>query len=322
MDKVTIKILRKLRKFHSRMYPASHKMARPEVDFKGQQANDQIRNLLGKNQPCMVSRIGGTEIPVIVNHIDITAPLPFFQKATEFINGKRDRFWWDPKVKSDMRDFSGFFSNTEELLTKYSIETLNDLKFIDILGSWLKEENRVAEYFSPSLIRIPLVDLEPYHFQNPWSELLAGKKVLVVHPFEESIKSQYAKHKLLFKDPAVLPEFELKTLKSVQSLVGNQVPFPDWFAALDWMCQQMEKIDFDITVIGAGAYGLPLAAHAKRMGKMAVHLGAATQMLFGIRGKRWDEYPEFHYLFNEHWVRPQPQETPQNFRNLEAGAYW
>jgi hypothetical protein len=35
-----------------------------------------------------------------------------------------------------------------------------------------------------------------------------------------------------------------------------------------------------------------------------VHLGGATQRLFGIRGKRWDERPFFQNLYNEHWTRP------------------
>lgn len=47
----------------------------------------------------------------------------------------------------------------------------------------------------------------------------------------------------------------------------------------------MDKIDYDICLIGCGAYGFPLAAHAKRKGKKAVHLGGALQLLFGIKGK-------------------------------------
>lgn len=46
------------------------------------------------------------------------------------------------------------------------------------------------------------------------------------------------------------------------------------------------------------------------MGKKAIHMGGATQMLFGIKGKRWeDEYGEF---MNEHWIRPSKEETPIN----------
>ena len=77
-----------------------------------------------------------------------------------------------------------------------------------------------------------------------------------------------------------------------------------------------------MAIIGAGAYGLPLAAHVKRLGKKAVHLGGATQILFGIRGKRWDEMPFFQKLYNEHWVRPLPSEVPKDYQRVEGGCYW
>ena len=50
------------------------------------------------------------------------------------------------------------------------------------------------------------------------------------------------------------------------------------------MKSQMDQTDYDIALIGCGAYGFPLAAHAKRMGKQAIHMGGSLQLLFGIRG--------------------------------------
>jgi hypothetical protein len=64
--------------------------------------------------------------------------------------------------------------------------------------------------------------------------------------------------------------------------------------------------DFDVAIIGCGAYGFPLAAHLKRLGKKAIYMGGATQLLFGIKGKRWDNYRLISNFFNEHWVRPSP----------------
>jgi len=322
MNWITRKALRKLRKLHTALYPESHKTYFPKIDYEGQEASDQIRNLLTNNKPCMICRMGLGELRVIVNYIDISNPASFLQKSLDYITERRDRFWWDPYHKTDLYNFSGFFPPTDEMLSRFSVDMLKDMKEIDLLGSWRKQENRLNDYLPPNLIRIRLADLDSFLHPNPWSEALAGKKVLVIHPFEESIKQQYARRRLLFQDPRVLPDFELKTLKAVQSLVGTQVEFSDWFAALDWMCQQIDKIDFDIALIGAGAYGLPLAAHVKRIGKKGVHLGGSTQMLFGIRGKRWDDIPEYQRFFNDYWVRPQSQETPANFRSLEKGAYW
>ena len=55
-------------------------------------------------------------------------------------------------------------------------------------------------------------------------------------------------------------------------------------------------------------------------GKKPYTWGGATQMLFGIKGKRWeDEYGEF---MNEHWIRPSKEETPINAMKIENGCYW
>lgn len=40
------------------------------------------------------------------------------------------------------------------------------------------------------------------------------------------------------------------------------------------------KFDFDVAIIGCEAYGFPLAARLKRAGKIVVHMGGATQILF------------------------------------------
>jgi len=143
-----------------------------------------------------------------------------------------------------------------------------------------------------------------------------------VHPFEESIRRQYARNKDLFADPRMLPDFNLKTLKAVQSLGGNGSGFSSWFDALDFMCERIQRTDFDVALIAAGAYGLPLAAFVKRIGRKAVHLAGACQLFFGIKGRRWDDRPFYRKLYNEHWTRPLEQETPAVYSSVEAGAYW
>jgi hypothetical protein len=66
-----------------------------------------------------------------------------------------------------------------------------------------------------------------------------------------------------------------------------------------------------------------LAAHVKRLGKKAVHLGGSTQILFGIKGKRWEENNKFiSSIMNQHWVRPLESETPSNINKIEDGCYW
>ena len=217
-------------------------------------------------------------------------------------------------------------------LERFGELMIEDSKHVDILGSWRIEERRLIDINKVKTIQLLL--LEPYHAKHPWSRVLKGKKVLVIHPFAETIQHQYEqKRTLLFKNPDVLPEFQLETIKAVQSL-GGQSPFNTWFDALEYMKDEIDKRDYDIALIGCGAYGFPLAAHVKRTGKKAVHLGGALQLLFGIKGKRWinpyygkvflpflkENY--YNNLMNEFWVYPSESERPSNAANVEGACYW
>ena len=88
----------------------------------------------------------------------------------------------------------------------------------------------------------------------------------------------------------------------------------------------MDKIDYDIALIGCGAYGFPLAAYAKKTGHQAVHIGGSLQLLFGIKGKRWEKsgcytihcnYEDL--LKNPAWVRPSEYDSVQ-LRNAEDSS--
>lgn len=88
------------------------------------------------------------------------------------------------------------------------------------------------------------------------------------------------------------------------------------------MTEEALKRDFDVAIIGCGAYGFPLAARLKAAGKQAIHLGGAVQIMFGIIGARWYAVPEVRKLFNEHWVHPATDEVPENAKIVEGGCYW
>ena len=189
---------------------------------------------------------------------------------------------------------------------------MQDMKELDLLGSWLSNEHYLQTQIN-GVPKIALLHLEPFWSKLPWTRALTNKKVLVIHPFSDTIKQQYNKRKLLFANREILPQFELQTIKAVQSLGGNN-QFNNWFEALNWMKKEMDKIDYEVCLLGCGAYGFPLAAHAKRKGKKAIHLGGALQLLFGIKGKRW-ENPNYGIvslkkkgayldLMNEYWCYP------------------
>lgn len=146
--------------------------------------------------------------------------------------------------------------------------------------------------------------------------------MLVIHPFRDSIKAQYEKRDLVWGERKILPEFNLVQIKMPLSNALVPTGFDNWKELLDDIKRQMDAIDYDVAIVGAGAYSLLLTQHAKRSGKIGIHMGGAAQILFGVCGGRWLNNAEASKLFNEHWVRPLPEETPSTSRLVEDGCYW
>lgn len=311
--------LRHVRKWRE---PYLHVRKPDRFDFQGNEAGGRIRKLLESPEPCLIARFGNNELRTIENYLTIQEHASLPLRLRRYLRGETGPWWWDDRTAREMKRGAGFFPSTPANLERFARLSLEDCPQIDLLGSWLPAEARVASHLRA--IRVPLRDLEPFFHKDPWTEVLAGHRVLVVHPFDVSIRGQYGKRQHLFADERVLPEFELLTYRSVQSMGGESTQFRDWFEALHHMEREIATLTFDIAIIGAGAYGMPLGAFIKReLGRKAVHLGGATQILFGIKGKRWDGWSRYvQELYNEHWVRPLPEETPSAAPQVEGGCYW
>ena len=275
--------------------------------FNGDMCSCIIKDELQKNKPSMIARFGSTEIKAIL--------YPHMPWVIRKIIKHR--------ILRNMETLSGFFPSNDETINKFSDLMMEDMKLLDILGSWRIEELFFQRRY-PKAKKIELSSLEPYLQKDPWTEVLKGKKILVIHPFNTTIENQYLNNReYLFKDKRVLPEFHtFETIRAVQTIAGNRGVFNDWFEALESMKREIDTKDFDIAIIGCGAYGFPLAAHVKRIGKKAIHLGGPTQLLFGIKGKRWIEREDFNKILNDYFILPDIQDKPQNSTKVEGGCYW
>ena len=272
------------------------------------EANNIIYEALESGKPFLAARFGDAELRALVYTLE---------------NDLGFRKGFPNYIKNVMSINAGFFPATDENLLEFGHVLWDSAKDVDVFGVWFNlMEDYVIHEQNPEANLVELEALEPYRSSRPWSRALKGKKVLVVHPFEESINSQYKIRHRIFQDTRVLPDFELITYKAVQTNAGGTSKYKDWFEALDAMYTDIQAIDFDIAIVGCGAYGLPLAAKLKRMNKQVIHLAGATQILFGIRGARWDVRPEMQKYFNDYWIRPSESEKPVNAAAGENGCYW
>ena len=278
---------------------------------KSTELSEKIQKTINCGTPFFMGRFGSTEL--------LTTSIFEFH-----INSKK------ANAMEQLKKWSGFFPKDVSLGEKFAKLMCMSMKELDVLGVWFTqfEDYYIKHFLSDTAELTYLSDLEPWsNPQNPWTKALKGKKVLVIHPFAETIEKQYNNRRTeLFPGTDILPEFELITLKAVQtSAEASDDRFKTWFDAFEWMYDQAMMIDFDIAILGCGAYGFPLAARLKKAGKQAVHLGGVTQILFGIKGKRWDTEKHYEYirkLYNDAWVYPSDNEIPKGAKKIENGCYW
>lgn len=326
MNKSFVFFLKVLRKLYFKSFGASIKS--PECIHNSDKAAKIIYDTLMSDKPCMIARFGSTELLCLKNYLGVIKDKG---KYFDYIKGNAQTWWWEENTINQMQQWSGFFPAREDKIEQFCELMIQDISEVDVLGSWLVDEQLFEKELKEAK-KLHLRLLEPYWSENHWSRALEGKKVLVVHPFAKDIESQYQKRKLLFKSN-ILPNFQLTTIKAVQSLADEKTEFKDWFEALDYMKAEIDKVDYDICLIGCGAYGFPLAAHVKKTGKKGFHYGGSLQLLFGIKGKRWEDpeygvkewgipYGFYVNLMNEHWVRPEMNNKPKNAQVVEGACYW
>ncbi|MEQ8383453.1 MAG: hypothetical protein RH949_13940 [Coleofasciculus sp. A1-SPW-01] len=271
-----------------------------------------ISELLRLNSPVAIGKIGSVENWAIRY---------FLQHRSSSIN-----VVWSHELYRDIYEKAGVFPQQDNIFNSFILEFLESIKQLDVLAVWYNRgESNIVKSHAYQAKLTSLLAIEPYYHQEPWSQNLANKKILVIHPFTESIKQQYKHRDKLWKYQTCLPNFELVTIKSPLSHALVRSGFDSWLDALQSLKEQMSQKEFDVALVGAGAYSLPLVAHAKKIGKLGIHLGGATQILFGIKGKRWDNHQIGLNFYNDYWRRPLPEETPGNIDVLERidqGAYW
>lgn len=309
-----------------KLYRMMHKCKRyNHITISNAEVSSFLINLIQGEKPFCAVRFGNGEF--LSMQYGYLLNESFSHRLNSFVRGYIDSYKPEELMGTTaiqtISFYSGFFPPKVELLDNFYKLMLRDLASVDLLGvvPWNKEDLFLDKY-ATNIEFCGYDRFEPYDYSNPWTMALKGKKVLVIHPFAKTIEMQYKRRKLLWKDPNVLPQFELKTLKAVQSLCGESTEYDTWFDALEAMERQIDTIDFDVAIIGCGAYGFPLAVYCKKIGKKAIQLAGATQILFGIKGKRWDEMPAVNKFYNDYWVYPLPEETPKNAHKVEGGCYW
>jgi len=164
-------------------------------------------------------------------------------------------------------------------------------------------------------------ELEPFTSgEEGWHYGLEGKTVLCVSPFPDTVQVQAHRYDKIWPGASV---GEVVTVRSpYPAALTGDTPLA-WDSKLKHITDQIDELDFDFATVGCGGLSLMVCSHITKMGKPCVHLGGGNQILYGIRGKRWDEgFSKYDWYGTENWTRPLEHEVPPGKNMVEGGCYW
>ena len=280
-------------------------------------SNKKIIDLIKKNESFSIVRLGGTEARITYDYI---------------LTNKLKKKYLHNKHKSLYN--AGIYTKNENFnkIKLFCNFYHNSIAKSNILASFLKINKNIQTFYSKKykLPQISHRSLEPFYIlQNdeiPWTHYLKDKKVLIINPFVESFKLQLKNGFQIFKNKKIfLDNQQFVFYKSYQTIAGNHI-HNDWFETFKIMCKDIEKLDFDIALLGCGGYGLPLCNYIKSvLNKSAIYIGGGLQLLFGVMGKRWENIPMWKNIINENntkFIKPSSKEICKNYNKIESGCYW
>ena len=156
--------------------------------YSVEDGSDILKEYIKSNKPFMFCRVGATEGRTIDKWI---SQKPYSERDIE-----------------NIRTLSGVFPNDKNSLDQFCEIYTKGISSSDGLFTWgcVGEARAIKKYCSKD---IKLLRNDTYNilfYLNPWTLALAEKKVLVVHPFVDTIKKQYQIKDKLFTNN-VLPEF-------------------------------------------------------------------------------------------------------------------
>ena len=291
--------------------------------------NEIICISVSQKLPVMIGKIGGNERTILD---------AVFRTRGGGLKNLKNIIYEDASERGRYR--GGVFPNEFWQYCLVGGELNKALKEIDLLVTWrgfperrvLKKNNIVPPALFEGMRYLdPTVSLE--EGWKSWTHGLAGKRVLLVSPFKDSIEH------FLSSDSPVLEYYGFDKMQNVAFVKPPQNWMPliegsrynSWSEELADMTETIRKMDFDVCLVGAGAYSLPICRFVTRqLSKTSIHLGGGMGPLFGVIGGRWSEsQPENYKLYKKYYREalkvPLDHEKPPQMLYEKIGVhdrYW
>ena len=284
------------------------------------QPEELIAKRIVANKPLLFGRLGGLEASVIGIYLNLKNVKQNPIRAIPALILRRRRFL-------QLINNAGVYPINKSIVEFFCEQHLSALQDTDLLSVWAKPfawAESIALDHNVVLVSgdysFPWLESRDGISQLGWAHSFSGKKILVISPFTKSISVQINKMEKIFASIKI-PNMYFELLQAPLTQ-GGLNDGKNYKIHLTEMKNQMMAKEFDIALISAGGYSLPLAHFAKKSGKIGIHAGGAMQIFFGITGRRYDSYSQVLKFINENWKRPYDFERPANWQSIEGGCYW
>jgi hypothetical protein len=280
------------------------------------EAGPAIKKILRHPHGMIYGKLGTTELQAL-EYSDRRIRSSWLLGATWRRQARR--LFIDSGVFPEDRNEFEYFLNTY----KASIQQLDAVCLWQDQGSYLQAyETAFVDDVCPRAASIKPAVFWPFSIY----EQLEGVRLLIVSPFVRTMQAQVDRLPDVFSGRSWANS--LKDMRQRCKFVRcpffsymEKSPYTSWREGLDRITEAILRCQFDLALIGAGAWSLPLLANLKKEGRKGIHTGGSTQLFFGIRGKRWDVQKGYK-IFNANWIHPLPEDTPGGHLRKEEGCYW
>jgi hypothetical protein len=227
---------------------------------------------------------------------------------------------------------SGILTDSDTDLTnfiKYSLEIyqksiLISIVAVDKFNSYKLIDNTILNYVNKKCIHH---DLITNNGKDIWyrKDVFKNKKVLFISSHAETMKSQWESGNVIKGYQDKNENFPNTKFIFCEMILNTGIKDKDkldnWKLIMEKMKNKINKIDFDIALISAGGYANLLCDYIYTdLKKSACNKGGNMQILFCIKGQRWDVRDDVSKLYNQYWIRHTPK-YPELY-NIENGCYW
>lgn len=273
---------------------------------------DDLVVMLKKGLAFNAGKIGGAEL-MALEYVD------------HWIRPNWPKQWSWMRPATRLSNNAGFFPIKRKEFYRWHETMSYAISESDFLCLWQNDpflkiyENKLISSLAPDCRKIPMQSLGRSILPS-----IAPFRWLVVSPFVKTMKYQLPHlrqvHDLNGEVSIDWMHIE-KTCQFIRCPFQfhlEPTPYDSWEDGLEKLATEVASKEFDVALIGAGAWSLPLGARIKQMGKCAIHMGGEMQLLFGIKGKRWED----RNIYNESWIRPFAEDTPPDVNSVEDGCYW